>query len=381
MTATTKERRAARTPRGPVRRFGPSSVLVLAVAFAAAAVLLVSTPDDDPGPPPPPARVASTAAWPDARRATITGKLSDGATFVPGHFLDARTAVGTAPSPDGRSLRLVVRRVDGSPRVLRSLPLERDATFGSFAASGTELVWVESTNSAAPEIWVASLRDARSPARLLTADTGAALFVGSQYDLLINGGRVYWAAAAAAAGADATEIRSVPVSGGAVSVRTEKGRWGLSAWPWLTDGSDQTSRARLRDPQAGRDVEVDTGSGTELVTCSPAWCRVTVVREGGIARIDLMHHDGSARRTVADGAASAVGADVAVLDRFELLFESLPGADRQVTSKLLVHDIAAARTVEVSPAVDGAFSRAGLLWWSTSEGDTVVWHTLDLRTV
>jgi hypothetical protein len=31
--------------------------------------------------------------------------------------------------------------------------------------------------------------------------------------------------------------------------------------------------------------------------------------------------------------------------------------------------------------VDGAFSRAGMLWWSTSADDIVVWHTIDLRTV
>jgi hypothetical protein len=37
--------------------------------------------------------------------------------------------------------------------------------------------------------------------------------------------------------------------------------------------------------------------------------------------------------------------------------------------------------VEVSPAVDGAFSRAGVLWWSTEEGDRTLWHTVDLRTV
>ncbi len=376
MITTIKERRTTRSPRRPVRRYGASSVLVLAVAFAAGSVLLASTPDD--GPPAPPGRVASTAAWPDAQRATITGELTDGAAFVPGHFLDARTAVGTASSADGRSLRLVVRRVDGSSRELRSVPVDGGPTFGSFVSTGTDLLWAESSTSTAAEIWLASLRDPGSPARRITADTGAALFYGSQYDLIVNGGRVHWAARA---GTDVTEIRSVPVTGGAVSVRTERGQWGLSAWPWLTDGKDQTSRARLRNFETGRDVEVDTGRGTELLTCGPAWCRVMVVGDGGIARMDLMRHDGSARKTVADGAASAVGTDVAVLDRFELLFETRAGADGVSTSALLVHDLTTARTVEVSPAVDGAFSRAGMLWWSTSADETVVWHTLDLRTV
>lgn len=364
------------------RRWRPSSLVVLAVAFAAAGVLLIWAPESDgaPAAPAAPVRVAASAAWPDAQRATITGELSDGSAFVPGHFLDARTAVGTAATPDGRSLRLVVRGVDGSSRELRSLPLDQGPAYGSFAASDTELVWVESTSTnAAAHLWVADLRDTRSPARRLTTDTGAALLLGSQYDLIVNGGRVYWAAAPAGTGL--TEIRSIPVAGGAISMRTREGLWGLSAWPWLTDGSEQTSRARLHNLATGRDVEVDTGKGTELLTCGPAWCRVMVVGDGGIARTDLMRHDGSARTTVADGNASAVGTDVAVLDRFELFFESRPGADRTTTSALLVHDITTERTVEVSPAVDGAFSRAGMLWWSTSEDDAVVWHTLDLRTV
>jgi hypothetical protein len=377
MSVTAKPRPATGGPQRPARRFGPTSVLVLAAAITAGGILLVSTPDG--GPPPPPGRVTSTAAWPDAQRATINGKLSDGSTFVPGHFLDARTAVGTAPGPDERSLRLVVRLVDGSSRELRSLPLDAGPAFGSFASSATELVWVESADGTPPAIWAADLRDARSPARRLTTDTGAAVFNGSQYDLVVNGGAVFWAAVPA--GARTTEIRSVPLAGGAVTVRTEPGAWTLSEWPWLTDGSDQTSTARLRNPETGRDVEVNTGSGTELVTCGPAWCRVTVVGTGGINRIDLMRHDGSDRTAVADGTAGAVGTDVAILGRFELLFETRGGAEPDDRTALLVHDIAADRTVEVSPAVDGAFSRAGMLWWSTSDGDSLVWHTLDLRTV
>lgn len=369
---------AAEQPRSrTVRRFGPSSVLVLAVAFAAAGVLLVSSPGD--GPPAPPGRVtvAAADAWPNAQRATLSGELADGAAFVPGHFLDARTAVGTAPSPDGRSLRLVVRNEDGSARELRSLPRDRGPGYGSFASSDRELVWVESADGSLPHLWVADLRDPAAPARKLTADLGGGVFSGSAYDLVIHDGRVWWAAVPG--GADSTEIRSVPLTGGPPAIRTEKGVWSLSAWPWLTDGSDQTSTARLRNTETKRDVEVDSGSGTELLTCSPAWCRVTVVGTGGISRIDLMRHDGSQRTTVADGPLGAVGTDVAVLDRFELLFAA--GAAPDDRTALLVHDIAGARTVQVSPAVDGAFSRAGMLWWSTGEGDAIIWHTLDLRTV
>ena len=354
------------------------SMLALAVALAAGGVLLARAPNGDPAAPP--GRVAAAVAWPNADRATLIGELPDGTAFEPGHFLDARTAVGTAPSSDGRSLRLVVRGGDGQVRELRRLPRGRGFAYGSFAATDTRLVWAEATGGSAPEIWAADLRDARSPAGLLTADTGEAALSGSQYDLVINDSRVYWTAVPD--DGRITEIRSVALTGGPVSVRTEEGRWILSAWPWLTDGSDRTSTARLRDPRSGRDVDVDvdSGTGTELLTCSPAWCRVTVMGSGGISRVDLMRHDGSQRTTVAGGDAGVVSADVAILDRFELVLETRPGAGKGSTTALQVHDLTSARTVEISPAARSADSRAGVLWWSTG-GDPVVWHTLDLRTV
>ncbi len=357
------------------RHLRPSTGFALVVAVMAVSVLLAVTPDNDASPR---ARtVTSAVVWPHADRATLTGGLSDGAAFVPGHFLDARTAVGTAADPAGRSRRLVVRHADGSFRQLRSLPLDRGAAFGSFATAGRHLVWAESTVDAPPRIWGTDLADPAGPVRQLTADTGAAALTGSQYDLLINDRRVYWAAVPEGAGI--TEIRSVPLTGGPVSVRTEKGRWNLSAWPWLTDGNDRTSLARLRDMVSGREVEID--GVTDLLTCGPAWCRVLVRQAGAISRIDLMRHDGSRRTTIAHGAAGALGPDVAVLDRFELLFAAPTAAEQSDKTALLVHDIDAGRTVQASPAVDGAFSRAGVLWWSTGDGDSLVWQTLDLRTV
>ena len=101
---------------------------------------------------------------------------------------------------------------------------------------------------------------------------------------------------------------------------------------------------------------------------------------GGISRIDLMRHDGSARATVAGRDAGAVDAHVAALDRFELSLETRAAAAWETTTALLAYDIAADRTVEISPAVRGAASRAGMLWWSTV-GDDPVWQVLDLRTV
>ena len=70
-----------------------------------------------------------------------------------------------------------------------------------------------------------------------------------------------------------------------------------------------------------------------------------------------------------------------VLDRFELLSETGPDSDLTGTAGLLIYDLATDRTVDVSPAVDGVFCRGGVLWWATGDQDSLVWHTLDLRTV
>lgn len=72
--------------------------------------------------------------------------------------------------------------------------------------------------------------------------------------------------------------------------------------------------------------------------------------------------------------------DVAVLDRFEILAEPGPDADLTGAAALLVYDVATGRTVAVAPSVDGAFAAGGMLWWSTG-ADSIMWHTLDLRTV
>lgn len=373
MTLTTQRQPAPPVPRGR-RRLG---ILGLAVALAAGGSLLLLTGPRH-GTPAPPARLPASAAWPKAQRTDIPGNLPDGPVFTPELFLDARTAVGTAPSPDARSMRLLIRGADGTLRELRRLPLDRNPQFDNVTATGDEVVWTESTDRGRLQVWAAGLRGGPPPRRL-TADTGNAVFFGSQYDLTVAGGRVYWAAAPD--GAKSTEIRSVPLTGGAVQVRDEPGMWALSAWPWLTNGAGaQTGTTKLHNMATNRDVEINS-TGVELTTCSPVWCRVMVMNGDGLARIDVMHPDGSARSRIAGGAARSAIQDVAVLDRFEILSEAGPDADLTGMEGLLVYDIRTRRTVDISPAVSGAFSRGGVLWWSTGDQDSTVWHTLDLRTV
>jgi hypothetical protein len=268
-------------------------------------------------------------------------------------------------------VRLLVRDGSGGLRLLRQVPLDGNPQFEVVTATADRIVWTESTDRQ-PRVRIWTADRAGGPARLLTADTGDAIFYGNQYDLVVADGQVHWAAAH---GDRETEIRSVALTGGPVRVRTEPGKWAMSAWPWLVDETE----GRLRNMAANRDTTV-VSSGPETVSCGPVWCRAMVMNGDGLARIDLMHPDGSARRRIAGGGAQSAVTDVAVLDRFEVLAEPAPDADVTGTATLLVYDLATGATVELASAVDGAFTGGGMLWWSTGDDDTITWHTLDLRT-
>jgi hypothetical protein len=360
-----------RTGSGRIR-----TLVGLGAALTAGLALLLVSPADHT--PPPAGRTTAATAWPHGQRADIPGNLPDGPVFDPKIFLDARTSIGTAATPDGESLRLVFRGGDGTLRELRRMPIEDNAQFYGFTVAGDELAWAESTEKTRARMWAVNLRDG-APARRLTSDTGSALFYDSQYDTVIADGRLYWTAA----GPDpekATEIRSVALAGGPVQVNTEPGTWALSAWPWLVNGfADQTGTTRLRNMATHRDIAVNS-SGVELTTCSPTWCRVMVMSGGGLARIDLMHPDGTARRRIAGSAGTAAITDVAPLDRFEVLAEAGPNSDLTGTEQLLVYEIASRRTVDIDAEASAVFCRNGVLWWSTGNRDDTVWHTIDLRT-
>jgi hypothetical protein len=357
------------------RRVG--ALIGLAVALAASSALVIGSP---PSPKRPTGgRVSLANAWPAVQRADIPSNLSDGPFYTPGMFFDAHASVGTAPTPDGTHLRLVLRNADGSIRELRRVSLAGNPQFGSFAASGDMLVWMESTERNGFRLWAVNLRDG-APARQVTADTGRAVFYGSEYDVVIADGRVHWAANADGK-EQATEIRSVELSGGPVEKKTESGEWALGAWPWLLNGVvQQNGTTRLLNVLTQAKVAVPSAPG-ELSTCSAAWCRVVVMSGQDVVRVDLMHPDGTARRRIAGGATSAAIVDVAPMDRFEVISEATSDSDLTGAARLLVYEIGSGRTVDVSGKAQAAFCRNGVLWWSSGSQDIYVWHTIDLRTV
>ncbi|RKR88771.1 hypothetical protein BDK92_3102 [Micromonospora pisi] len=363
---------------GPVRR----QLVGLAAALAAGGVLLAlpaATSDPAPGP-----KVSTFAeVWPDSQPVEIPASLPDGPAYSPVHFLDARTSVGTAPSPEGTDLRLVLRAADGAVRELRRLPIADAPQFIGFTRDGDQLAWAESTSGedgvGRTELWTTNVASA-GPARRLTTDTGAMVFMNSQYDMVIHSGRLYWAAAAPGE-EPATEIRSVALAGGPVSVRTEQGAWSISAYPWLASaGAGASGPVLLRNLDQRKVIEVDA-TGSELVTCSPTWCRVLVLAADGPGRIELMRPDGTGRQRVAGGVATAAVIDVAVLDRFEVV--TLADAQRTATDnqQLLLYDARDQRTVVVAEGSGLVLCRDGILWWSTGGSDITAWHALDLRTL
>jgi hypothetical protein len=354
-------------------------VLALVAALAAAGMLVARAPDRaDPTRPRPP---AAEVVWPHARRADMPGVLPDGALYRPGYFLDERVSVGTASDPGGGVVRLVVRAADGVVRELRRLPAAVTPQYAGFTRVGGQLVWAESVagrdGSVQTGLWRADLSG--GPPRKITGDTGQVAFFGSEYDIVIESGRLYWTAEAPGRQA-ATEVRSVPIGGGPVTVRTEPGVWTLSGWPWLASAGS-SGRARLRSMDTAQVITVDA-AGNMLDRCGPTWCRVFVLSGDGPVRSELMRVDGSERQRVADDGATAPIIDVAVLDRFEVLSGDSSTVAAAIGGRgLLVYDLKVRQLIRVAEAAARVFYRGGVLWWSTGPGGHITWHTLDLRTV
>jgi hypothetical protein len=355
-----------------------AGVAGLVVALAAAFGLLTLPPPHAPG-----TEWTLKEAFPRAAVADVPGYVDGDWAYQPMLFLDARTSLGTATPSSGGQTAMVILGPDGKTKTVRTLGQDDAPQFGGFTAGDDHVAWLEQTAGADGQgdaaIWVAG-RDG-SGAHVLTHDVGDFSFFNSQYDMIIRDGRVYWIAAAPGDSLT-SEIRSIPLTGGAVSVRRMDGGWQSVGGDWLvsamTGGGGATS---LINWKTGRRESIPN-QPSELVTCSSALCRVLVLGgDGGATRIDVMRPDGRDRRRAASGSVTASLIDVGLLDRWEVYSRQGSGASTLASQQVLLYDVKEKRTINLADGAGQIMGRDGYIWWGTGTGDYVMWHVVDLHTL
>jgi hypothetical protein len=366
---------AARNWRGPASL--AAGLLAVGVALALPAPQQAAAPATSG-----PARLGEV--WPSAKVVTIASQLPDGSAFQPLLLLDAATAVGIATSPDLATSRLVIRSGDGVIRTLRPLQGQQGSTVAALSAVADQLYWLELADGGdgkrTTTLWRAGLSGASAvaPATLLAADSSDLLYYDSAYDLQVVDGTIHWAAVGAEGGG---ELRSVPIAGGVVNVRKLDQLFALTAWPWVTSsGGSKPGDVELLNLTSGERRTVPAGA-SEILTCTPVWCRVTtLVNQGQSLKFEVEHLDGGDRRAIGNTSLTPLNTDVALLDRFEVLASTSSSNASGYAQKLWLEDLKAGRAVLLDDSVTATVSsRGSFLWWSTGNNETVSWHILDLR--
>lgn len=304
----------------------------------------------------------------------VPGVLADGATYSPRLYLTPDTSVGVATGADG-TVRVILARASGSFTELRRLPAGENPQVNGFAVEGDTLVWMESVtrDMAAPAttLWRATW-SADTPPVLVTADTGQPTFIGSATDVVLHAGTVTWISLDPS-GSGATEVRSVPVGGGTVSVRRLDGEYRLSTPPWAVTATTGPGRpVTLLNLETNERIDVNV-EPTDVAVCDPVWCRLTVTGEEGLVAIDVMRTDGSERRRIAGSEATPTIGDAALLDRYVPL-----AVDRSGGVGLSIVDLSTGKTHLVAPRATNVTGRGSIVWWSTGTGPDLTWHALDL---
>ncbi|MEV6968149.1 hypothetical protein AB0M47_23865 [Hamadaea sp. NPDC051192] len=350
----------------------------LVVALAAAVRLLTLPAPHAPG-----TDWTLTEAFPSAAVVDVPGYVDGDWAYEPMLFLDEQTSLGTATPSDDRQSALVILGPDGRISTVRTLGADEAPQFGGFASGDDRIAWLEQTagddGQGDAAIWIAG-RDG-SNARVLTRDLGDFAFFNSQYDLHIRDGWVHWVAAVPG-DALASEIRSIPVSGGDVSVRRIDGGWQSVGGDWLvsamTAGGGATA---LVNWKTGRRTPIPN-QPSELVSCSSVLCRVLVLGgDGGATRIDVMRTDGGDRQRAASGSVTAALVDVGLLDRWEVYSRQGAGASVLARQQVLLYDVHERRTINLADGVGQIMGRGGFVWWGSGTGDDVTWHVLDLHSL
>lgn len=364
--------------------------------------------------------------WPGVTPTTMLGTFLSRTPYTPLLYVDSLTTVATSES--ATALQLLMYTPGEVPVVLAELPLEDAPGFTSVAvAPDGRVIWTEtvpdsrgtpkttikvtsdivhpggstsgnapnetpgtpsgpsSGTSSGPGSGPGSDPTSGSPdgtpedtsegtpvsSRIVTRDTGDALFSGSAHDLQVSAdGMVHWAASTRRA-TPATEIRSVPLTGGNVQAVTLAGDYSLSMWPYVL-GTPGKSVALL--DMASQTTQTITVGPDEMATCSPVWCRVLSMTSGNT---DALPTGGGARTTIAGPRYSAAVPDPFLLDRFEPLVDTSAASPQG--QPLLLFDAKTGQTTLIARDARIVQSHGPMLWWSTGDKETLRWNVLDLR--
>jgi hypothetical protein len=353
------------------------------VAAGAAATLLVLPSPDTPTRATPVGPASLARVWPAARTVDVPAALADGHTFAPSLVLNEHAVVGMITDAAGNATGLVARPTPDPthPRVLQAFGRGTGSYVDAVTEAAGQLYWMTGTTDAAGHRRITLHRAdwTGGPVRTLTADAGEPAYYGSQYDLQVAGGRVYWTATGRG-DPPTSELRSISIDGGPVTVRPLGGTYELAAWPWLTSLPLPEQPTVLLNATTGQRHTI-TPKPAEQLTCGPTWCRaVTGGSNPGSFVITLRHRDGSAATRVNADGEDAITVDVAVLDRFEPLAAPLAVQQASASQKLAIYDLKTHQHIPIA-VTTGLGTHGSWLWWSTGDNETRTWHLLNLATL
>jgi len=361
--------------------------LTAAIAVAAAIGLLaLPTPGASTPAAPLPSPAASAPAtlagtWPDAHPVDLPATLPDGTTYTPAAVLDPHSIVVQIADadPDTASLALLDPADLAHPRRLDTIPIAGGGSFDAVTTDGGWVYWMSSVADDQGSTRGALHRaDATGHKVTLTTDTGHGMFTGSMDDLQVADGRVWWTATRGTT-VPSTDLRSIPLGGGKVTVRPLPGTYHLTGWPWAGDDGVGAQPVTQLDLTTGARRTFTKPPGQDLY-CGAVWCRAVVTTQQS-AVVTLRRTDGSGQtaRINTDGEVP-VFVDVAALDRFEFLTAPISTQAATSSERLSLYDLAGGRRVGI--AVSTAEGLNGRwLWWATGDNETMTWHLLDLATL
>ncbi|GAA2359353.1 hypothetical protein [Dactylosporangium salmoneum] len=356
-------------------------IRVAAAAAVTATVLLLALPT--PGTPPAGSEAPATLSgiWPDARTVDLPATLPDGTTYTPAAVVDRHTVVAQIADadPGTASLALLDPADLAHPRRLETIPIAGGGSFDAVTVDAGRVYWMSSVaDDQGGSRSTLHRADTAGHTVVLTTDTGHATFAGSMHDLQVADGRIWWTATRGTT-VPTTDLRSVPLDGGPVTVRPLEGTYHLTGWPWAGDDGIGGQPVVQLDLTTGRQRTFTEPPGQD-VYCGAVWCRIVVTTQQSTV-VTLRRADGTGQtgRVNTDGEVP-VFVDMAALDRFEFFTSPISTQAATTSERLSLYDLTTSRRVGIAVSTAEGLN-GSWLWWATGDNETMTWHLLDLTTL